>query len=95
MSAEHQGKYIKHFASEHIPPLTWQEMLETGETIRPQILALILAEARNDLLTIPGPNLDKRKRLVPDWFDYWIQRCSNVDLLPNAANRKLVPFTQV
>lgn len=96
MSAEHKGKYIKHFTSEHIPPLTWQEMLETGETIRPQILALILAEARNDLLTIPGPNLERRQKHVPEWFDYWINLCdeSSNKMMSN-HNRKLYPFDEV
>jgi len=94
MTVEHRDEHIKHFTSELIPiELRWQHMLETGETIPPQQLAPIFAEAKHDLMTVPGPNSDKRQALVPDWFDYWISLCTNYE--GESAKRKLFEFGQI
>lgn len=98
MSVENP-KYFKHFESEHTPKITWQEMIEENVVIGPVVLRNVLKEANDFLTSEPGPNLAKRKKIVPPWFDYWRSKLllARVDKPDNfvRSNRKMVSFDEV
>lgn len=71
MSPELPDKYFTHFESKHMPKITWQEMVENRVVIAPEMVTKALKEAEHLLTTSPGPNLDRRKILAPQWFGYW------------------------
>ncbi len=71
MSPEHGNKYFSHFESEHLPKITWQEMIENQVVFSPGRVISAITEAERFLITESGPNLDRRRILVPEWFSYW------------------------
>lgn len=89
-----KGRYFNHFESVHAPPLSWQEMLRTGEKIAPDILSKVLTDAYDFLITEPGPNLERRKKMAPDWFRYWIDLCESVSG-NTKIKRKLFEFENI
>ena len=96
MSAENTVRYFSNFESEALPKVTWQEMLDERVVIAPQNVIEALQEAEQLLITHPGPNLERRKRLAPEWFSYWenllkkYPRESGIELIP--SGNKLVKF---
>ena len=52
-------------------------MVENGIALSPHFLGLQIQAALNFLTTELGPNLSKRKSLVPEWMGWWINFISN------------------
>jgi len=71
MSAESPKQFLHSFESDVLPQITWQKMLDNKLVIAPQIVLSALTEAEQLLVTHPGPNLERRKILAPEWFGYW------------------------
>lgn len=70
MSAEETEKYFHSFESGALPQISWQEMLDSNVVFAPQRIIGALREAREFLISEPGPNLQRRRILVPEWFKY-------------------------
>ena len=71
MSVEQTENYLHSFESEALPTITWQEILDKGIVFAPDNVLTTLKEAEELLITHPGPNLERRKVLAPEWFGYW------------------------
>lgn len=67
-------EYFTHFESQNLPDCNWREMLARKEVLSPLVITKVLLEAREFLTTEPGPNLEKRRRIVPPWISYWTTR---------------------
>lgn len=66
-----EGEYFYKFETELLSEITWEEMVKEGKIISPSRSIKILQQAKKFLITAPGPNLERRKVLVPEWLDYW------------------------
>lgn len=68
-----QDKYFRHFKPENVqlPNVSWEEMIDRKVVFGPTLLRKVLSEANDYLTTAEGPNLERRKVIVPPWFDYW------------------------
>ena len=73
MTQEHR-EFFTNFESPHMPNVGWQEIVAEHKVIEPARLIAILRDAKTFLITAPGPNLERRKILVPNWFNYWFGR---------------------
>jgi hypothetical protein len=99
MTAENESRYLHSFESEHISPISWVEMLDRGVVLAPHKVLLALEQAEKFLVTTPGPNLQRRKVLAPEWFGYWKRKLENQDVesedgLVSSAD-KLVKFDEI
>lgn len=102
MRTEHHKHYFSEFKTPRIddlPPL--EEFLLNSELIQPQQIVTYLQEAKKYLTTAPGPNLLRRKAIVPIWLDYWIRLLSGVTdnrgkllATPNAQSH-VIPFSEL
>lgn len=66
------SEYLKDFGKDVDRFLSWQEILERGEPIVKVSLIDFLTRANNFLTQELGPNLERRRRLAPDWLGFWI-----------------------
>ncbi|KKR30838.1 hypothetical protein A2715_01920 [Candidatus Woesebacteria bacterium RIFCSPHIGHO2_01_FULL_39_32] len=71
MGAERTEQYFHSFDSDALPSVDWQEMLDKRVVFAPQNILAALKEAEQLLVSHPGPNLERRKVLAPEWFGYW------------------------
>ncbi|KKQ43008.1 MAG: hypothetical protein US60_C0009G0011 [Microgenomates group bacterium GW2011_GWC1_37_8] len=71
MTAETDREFFKNFESDALPRVDWQEMLDNRVVFAPQNILAALKEAEQLLVSHPGPNLERRKVLAPEWFGYW------------------------
>jgi hypothetical protein len=92
-----EGDYFHNFETELLPKITWEEMVKEGKIISPRLLIKILRQAKEFLITTPGPNLEKRKVLVPEWLDYWtiILKKSRTLSLKNLINPEVVSSDKI
>jgi len=71
MRAERTEQYLYSFESDALPNIGWQEMLDNRIVFASKNVITALSEAEQLLITHPGPNLERRKILAPEWFGYW------------------------
>jgi hypothetical protein len=91
-----EGDYFYNFESEILPKITWEEMVKEGKIISVGLLIKILTEAEKFLVTAPGPNLEKRKVLVPEWLGYWTNFLKpKAGIMKLVASERLAAFDQV
>lgn len=96
MSVETTGEYFHSFESDALPKIDWQEMFDKKMVFAPQNVVAALKEAEGLLVTLPGPNLERRRILAPKWFEYWKELLttssyeSDTGLVP--SGNKLIEF---
>lgn len=52
--------------------LPLEELIRLGKILSPGLLFRAIEEAKKYLTTVPGPNLERRQMLAPDWLEYWL-----------------------
>lgn len=78
----------------------WRTMIARQEVLAPAVLATVLKQAKDFLVTQPGPNLARRRQLAPPWLDYWLDKIENWFDLENSrpgfvCSYKLMTFNEV
>lgn len=91
-------EFFRNFESKHLPDISWEEMMEKQIVFSPRVMHAVLKDAREFLMTEPGPHLEIRKQIAPPWFEYWMTRIfptANLITKDYEVSYKLVPFDNV
>jgi len=66
------SEFLRFVPKEDEANLSFDELIAMGKILAPGFLWQLVGQAKEYLMTEPGPNLFRRQMLVPEWLGYWM-----------------------